>query len=171
MVMRPSIATAKRYPTARRRSLHFESIDELAAEVERICAARRAGHVTTTGNWTAAQIFEHVARLIEFSYDGFPFRASLPVRAASHVAKWIAWRRFTDWALRPGYRLPKTAGALLPSAEADYASAARLKTAIDRIRRGEPMRQPSPFEGRITHDQWVYGHLRHGELHLGFIHV
>ena len=33
------------------------------------------------------------------------------------------------------------------------------------------MRQPSPFEGRITHDQWVYGHLRHAELHLSFIQL
>jgi hypothetical protein len=37
-----------------------------------------------------------------------------------------------------------------------------------RIEIGERMEQPSPVEGRITHDQWRYFQLRHVELHLRF---
>jgi hypothetical protein len=153
-----------------RRVLHFESVDLLAAEIERIVAAQHAGHLAALGNWTPAQIFEHLARFIEFSYEGFPFRASWPVRTVSYAAKWIAWKRFVDWSLRPGFRIPAYADALEPDPWADFdVATARLHAALLRIRRGQPMRAPSPFEGAISHEQWVYVHLRHAELHLSFL--
>jgi hypothetical protein len=154
----------------RRRALRLESIDQLAAEVDRLVAAQHAGHLAAYGNWTAAQIFEHLARFIECSYEGFPFQASLPLRAVSHLMKWIAWKRFVDLALRPGYQVP--AQALVPDEWADFdVATARLRAALYRIQRGDPMRAPSPFEGPISHDQWVYVHLRHAELHLSFLDV
>jgi Protein of unknown function (DUF1569) len=137
--------------TPPRRFLCFESIDDLTAEIDRLVAAQRNGHLVANGNWTAAQNFEHLARFIECSYEGFEFRAAWPVRAVSHVAKWIAWKRFVDWALRPGFRVPHP--ALEPDEWADFDVAlARLRAQLERIRRGEPMRQPSPFEGSISHD-------------------
>jgi Protein of unknown function (DUF1569) len=154
----------------RRRVLHFDSVDDVAAEVERIVAAQHAGHLEALGNWSAAQIFEHLAKFIEFSYEGFPFRARWPLRAVSYLAKWIAWKRFVDFALRPGHRIPAYADALQPDAWADFdVATARLHAALVRIRRGQPMRAPSPFEGTISHQQWVYVHLRHAELHLSFL--
>lgn len=151
-----------------RRFLCFESIGELAADVDRIVAAQQSGRLRAGGNWTAAQIFDHLARFIEGSYDGFEFRAAWPVRAASHVAKWVAWKRFVDWSLRPGFRVPHT--GLEPDEWADFdVATARLRAQLERIQGGEEMRQPSPFEGAISHDQWVYVHLRHAELHLGFL--
>jgi Protein of unknown function (DUF1569) len=153
-----------------RRELHFDSIEALTAEIDRLVAAQHAGHLQATGHWTPAQIFDHLARFVEFSYEGFPFRASWPLRAVSHVAKWTAWKRFVDWALRPGFQIPANAEAVKPDPWADFdVATARLHAALDRIRRGEPMRAPSPFEGRITHDQWVYVQLRHAELHLSFL--
>lgn len=158
--------------TAACRTLRFDSIDALAAEVDRLISAQHAGHLEAHGNWTPAQIFEHLAKFVEFSYEGFPFRAGLPLRAVSYALKWIAWKRFVDFSLRPGYAVPKGGEALLPDEWADFDVAAeRLQAALFRIKRGEPMRAPSPFEGRITHDQWVYVHLRHAELHLSFLDV
>ncbi len=157
-------------PTAPRRFLVFESIGDLTAEVDRLVAAQRTGHLVAGGNWTPAQVFDHLARFIECSYDGFAFRAAWPVRVASHAAKWIAWKRFVDWALQPGFAVPHT--DLEPDAWADFdVATARLRDQVARIRCGEPMRQPSPYEGALTHDQWVYVHLRHAELHLGFLEV
>jgi hypothetical protein len=159
-----------RQSAPRRRTLRLDSIDLLAADVDRLVSAQHAGHLEAHGNWTPAQIFEHLARFIEFSYEGFPFRASLPLRAVSHVMKWVAWKRFVDFALRPGFAVPKGASALLPDEWADFdVAAGRLRAALFRIKRGEPMRAASPFEGAITHDQWVYFHLRHAELHLSFL--
>jgi hypothetical protein len=155
-----------------RRAVQFDSVEALNAEIDRIVAAHAAGRLRATGNWTSAQIFEHVARLIEFSYDGFPFRAAWHVRAVSHVAKWIAWKPFVRFALRPGHKLKGGEQALLPDANADFAAAtARLRAALVRIERGERMLQPSPYEGSISHEQWIYGHLRHAELHLSFLQL
>lgn len=151
-----------------RRTLRLDSIDELAAEIDRLVNAQHSGHLEAAGNWTPAQILDHLAVFMEFSYEGFPFRASWPVRAASHLAKWIAWQRFVDWALRPGFRIPNP--ALEPDQWADFdVAAARLRAQVNRIRRGEPMTAPSPWEGALTQDQWIYVHLRHAELHLSFL--
>jgi len=158
--------------TSPRRPLSLASIDELAVEIERLVAAQHAGHLEAHGNWTGAQIFEHLARFIEFSYEGFPFRASLGMRFVSHAMKWIAWKRFVDFALRPGHPIPKGAEALQPDEWADFdVSAARLRAGVYRIQRGEPMRAASPFEGSISHEQWEYVHLRHAELHLSFLSI
>ena len=164
------MSTTAGHRPRRRRVVAFASIDELLADVEAIIEAQQSGRLHATGGWTPAQICEHLAKMVEFSYDGFPFRASWPVRIASHLAKWIAWKRFVDWSLQPGYKLPARFQALVPDARAEFsASVARLRLALERIRRREPMLQPSPFEGRITHEQWVYAHLRHAELHLSFL--
>jgi uncharacterized protein DUF1569 len=153
-----------------RRAVNLHSMDEFVAEIERIANAYHSGGIRTTGNWTAAQVLEHLAKLIEFSYDGFPFRVSWPIRAVSHVAKWLAWERFIKWSFQPGYLLPEYARALLSSPDAEFDPAAgRLRAALARIQSGESMLQPSPFEGRLTHEQFVYVHLRHAELHLSYI--
>lgn len=165
-----SFSMNARRATPERRFLVFESIGDLSAEVDRIVAAQHDGHLAANGNWTPGQIFDHLAKFIEFSYEGFPFRAGWPVRAVSYVAKWIAWKRFVDWSLQPGFRIPHA--ALQPDEWADFdVAAARLRAQLDRIRRGEEMTEPSPFEGTITSDQWVYVHLRHAELHLSFLGV
>jgi hypothetical protein len=156
------------HTTSRRRNVRFESIDDLAQEIDRLVAAQREGHLVANGNWTPAQILDHLARFMEFSYEGFPFRASWPVRAVSYTAKWIAWKPFVNWALRPGFQVPHE--ALRPDDWADFDIAtARLRAQVERVRRGEPMTAASPFEGPISHDQWVYAHLRHAELHLSFL--
>jgi hypothetical protein len=155
-----------------RRALRLDSIDALSADVDRLVAAQHAGHLEAHGNWTPAQIFDHLAKFIECSYEGFPFRAAWPLRVVSHAMKWIAWKRFVDFSLRPGFKLTPRAEALLPDEWADFdVATARLRAALRRIQRGEPMTAESPFEGAITHDQWLYVHLRHAELHLSFLEI
>jgi hypothetical protein len=86
------------------------------------------------------------------------------------VAKWVAWRPFIDWVFQPGRVLPAYAEPLLPDPWADFDIAtARLHAALARIERGERMTASSPWEGALTHEQWLYSHLRHAELHLSFL--
>jgi hypothetical protein len=154
---------------AARRPLQFHSFRELQDEVCRIMQSDERGEVRTTGNWTAGQIFQHVGRFIEFSLDGFPFRVSWPTRLFCTVLKWISWRHLLWLAFRPGYPLP--AAALAPGSSVTVPEgAAYLLDQLERVDRGHTMTQPSPFEGRITHAQWVEAHLRHAELHFSFIH-
>jgi hypothetical protein len=73
-------------------------------------------------------------------------------------------------AFRPGFQNPPEAAALEPAAELSLEEAvAYLRRQIERIRRGERMTQVSAVEGPYSHEQWVYIHLRHAELHLSFL--
>lgn len=154
---------------AERRPLQLHSIRELEDEVNRIVQSSERGRVRTTGDWTAGQILQHVGRLLEFSLDGFPFRAPWPTRLICTVMKWLSWPLLLRLAFRPGHRLP--AAALEPSPAVTVGEAAAyLLGQLARVQRGQAMVQPSPFEGHISHAQWVKAHLRHAELHFSFIH-
>ena len=151
-----------------RRSLHFENMDDLAAEVERLETS--ADRIRPLGNWSAAQVFQHLGKFIEFSFDGFPFRYGWAIRMACWVLRQISWRWLVALSFRPGFRNPAVAAALEPDPAVKSETAGPyLRRQIERIRHGERMTQPSPAEGPITHEQWVYAHLRHAELHLSFL--
>jgi hypothetical protein len=47
-------------------------------------------------------------------------------------------------------------------------AAAYLRQQIGRIRSGERMTRACLVEVPYSHEEWLYIHLRHGELHLGF---
>ena len=53
-----------------RRTLHFNSLDEIAADVEMLTKARE---IKTLGNWSAGQVVQHVATTMNKSIDGFSF--------------------------------------------------------------------------------------------------
>jgi hypothetical protein len=153
-----------------RRPLHLETIDELVAEVDRLAAAEAAGTVRRLGNWSPAQAFQHLGRFIEFSFDGFPFRYPWPMRLVCRILRLISWRWLVALALRPGFKNPPAAAAVEPDPSVPLETAtAYLRGQLERIRRGERMTQPSPAEGWVLHEQWVYAHLRHAELHLSFL--
>jgi hypothetical protein len=72
--------------------------------------------------------------------------------------------------MRPGFRNPSQAAVLEPDAAVTLDSAvAYLRQQVDRIRRGEQMTHAEAFEGLYSHEQWLYAHLRHAELHLSFL--
>jgi hypothetical protein len=147
-------------------------MDDLAAEVERVVAAEAAGRVRPLGNWSAAQVLQHLGRLIEFSLDGFPFRYPWHLRLGARLIRLISWRWLLALAFRPGFRNPPQAAALEPDPAVTLDEAAGyLRRQLARIRAGERMTRPSPAEGPITHEQWVLAHLRHAELHLSFLDV
>jgi hypothetical protein len=57
-----------------------------------------------------------------------------------------------------------------PSLSIDFA-AAYLQAQIARIHNGERMTQECSVEGPYSHEQWIYIHLRHAELHLSFLAI
>jgi hypothetical protein len=153
-----------------RRTLHLSSIEEHSAEVDRVLAAHAAGELRTLGNWSAAQILQHIGRLIEFALDGFPFRYPWYYRAATWQLKFVAWRWLLARAFRPGFRNPPVAAALEPDPHLSLETAANyLRGPLARLAAGEQMTHPSPAEGRISHAQWLEAQLRHAELHLSFL--
>jgi hypothetical protein len=155
---------------ANRRPVHFQSIDELAVEVDRITAAAAAGNVRPLGNWSPAQILWHIGRFIELSFDGFPFRYRRGPPWVLRLFRLLAWRRLIALAFRPGFKNPPEAAALEPDPSVSLVGAsAYLKRELARIHNGEQMTQACSIDGPYSHEQWVYIHLRHAELHLSFL--
>ena len=61
-----------------RRTVHFENLEQILADVESL---DRSEHRRSLGNWTPAQIVEHVSIFIDASLDGFPDeRLAAPLR-------------------------------------------------------------------------------------------
>lgn len=144
-----------------RRQLRFESLDELAAEVDRLAA----GPVRCLGNWSFGQICRHLAMVMNQSIDGVPFRAPFPLGLIAPLFK--SW--FLNRGFPAGGRFPTKAKQYLePGAVDDAAGVSELRAAIARQNR-ETARQPSPFFGAMTLEDWTKLHLRHAELHLSFV--
>jgi hypothetical protein len=155
---------------ATRRPVYLRTLDELVAEVERLTAAAAAGKVRPLGNWSPAQVFWHIGRLVELSFDGFPFRYRRGPEWISRLLRLLAWRWLIALAFRPGFKNPSEAATLEPDPSVSLdGAAAYLKQQVARIRNGERMTQECSVEGPYTHEQWVYIHLRHAELHLSFL--
>ena len=144
-------------PHRQRRSLTLDTMAEYRHEVERLDAARKHGSLERVGNWSLDQCCQHLDRWIEFSIDGFPFRDAWPYRLLGRIVRLVSWRWLVSLALRPGFMNPQTAQAVEPdSVIAPGDGVQFLLSQISRIEKGERMTQPSPVEGRITHDQWCY---------------
>jgi hypothetical protein len=163
-------ATIDTRRVANRRPVHLPTIDDLVAEVDRVIAAASAGKVRPLGNWSPAQVLWHIGRLIELSFDGFPFRYRRGPEWITRLFRLLAWRRLIALAFRPGFKNPPEAAGLEPDPSVSLdAAAAYLAHQVARIRNGERMTQECSIEGPYTHQQWVYIHLRHAELHLSFL--
>ncbi len=150
-----------------RRSLRFNSIDELLAEIDRIVAADKGGRLRCSGNWTAGQIFGHLAGWIEYAYEGYPMKVPWFIR--------MLIRRKRDTYLREGMpagvRIPRAEGGTYSTqAYPTEEGASRLRKALRRLKNREPARYDSPAFGRMSDDERIALNLRHAELHLSFLH-
>lgn len=148
-----------------RRTLSFQSLDDILSDAETL-----ASHppIRTTGNWTAAQIIQHIATFIDWSIDGFPFTAPLPLRVFGRMIRKGAQRKPAP----RGLKAPK--GIMDHVVPADYAlddAMRSLRAAVMRVRAGKRMDKPSPLFGKLSHDEWMRIHCRHAEMHFGFMHA
>jgi hypothetical protein len=153
-----------------RRRVRLQTIEDLSAAAERIVAAAAAGKVRPLGNWTPAQVLWHIGKLIELSFDGFPFRYQRGPAWITRLIRFLSWRWLIWLAFRPGFQNPSYAAVLEPNPGLALDEAvAYLRQQLGRIRKGERMTQASGVEGTYSHEEWVYIHLRHAELHLSFL--
>ena len=149
---------------AARRSLHFTSLPQIVDDAETVLD----GPHHTTGNWTAGQIIDHVAGLIDLSNgETESFEVPLPVKLFGRGLKLIGAHRKP---FKPGLKPPPSVWQkLAPAAEISEADGlARLKHAVGVASRS-PMTTPSPLFGKLSHEDWVILHCRHAELHFSFM--
>jgi hypothetical protein len=120
---------------APRRELSFHCTGCLKEDLAKIEAADRAGTLRVTGNWTAGENLDHVAKTIEFSIDGFPpeVRIAWPVRM---IARLMKGRMTSGKTLPAGFKIPQNASYMMPRSGCSFEDGlARLRTVLDRLDR------------------------------------
>lgn len=149
-----------------RRSVRFQSIDDLRAEARRLAHADQTDGLTRLGNWTLGQALNHLATWINFAYEGFPSGAKPPLFI--RVALRFMRKKMLDGGLPAGVNIPKVEGGTYGvEVVSTQEGLARLEHALQRLET-EPTRHPSPAFGAMTKDESIKLNLRHAELHLGF---
>jgi len=152
-----------------RRALRYDSLDAFMTEVESVVDAEQAGNLRSAGNWTAGQIFGHLATWIDYGFDGLPFKPPVVIKVLLRVLRMK--NRFVNGKLPAGVKIPRLPGGTLGREEmTTQAGLLKLRAAVERLKANAPDRE-HPIFGWLTHDEWIKIHLRHDELHLGFLSV
>ena len=144
-----------------RRKVRYQSLEELRLDIDFF-----AHHeYVTVGNWSYAQILTHLAKVMNASFDGFPFLMPWPIRVAVRLIR----KPILRTGFPSGFKAPKKADSLMPSASADLETALEeIHKAILRLQDHVPNKPHAVF-GLLSYQEWVQLHLRHAELHMSFV--
>src|SRR5215475_8579222 len=111
-----------------RRQLHFNSLEDIRADVEMLAANP---NLRTLGNWSAGQIFQHLAVSLNSCMDGFGFTIPWFMRFMAKLFK----SRILHSRMGPGFNLPKNAAEkLLPPPTSLESGLQNFRHALDRLK-------------------------------------
>lgn len=166
--MEPRGEQVRTKAVAERRSLRFESVQDIRQELTRLEDALRAGRLRTLGNWTPGQVFNHLAMFISYAYEGYPPGLREPGAALRLVFK-LMKKRFLHKPMGAGIRIPGVPGGTVGTEPCSPDEGLRnLRAWLDRLEASPPT-IANPLLGSLTHDEWRNLQCRHCELHLGFL--
>jgi len=144
-----------------RRKVKYASLQEVLADAERLSR----GNIKALGNWSAGQIFLHLARSMNSSIDGSDARFPWFLRMMARLMK----KKMLAGPMPAGYKSPAgVARAVEPGPTSTEDGLKALRAAITRQER-ESNRARSPFFGELTRDEWTQLHLNHAALHMSFL--
>jgi hypothetical protein len=144
-----------------RRKLDYASFEEMLADADRLAS----GPVKVLGNWSAGQIFRHLALAYNGSIDGFTMTFPWPLRMMARVFK----KKLINGSMPPGFNLPSEgAKAIAPGETTTAEGLADLHSAVARLER-ESHRAKHPMFGDLSKEQWNTIHLNHASLHMSFL--
>ena len=117
------------------------------------------------GNWSAGQIFKHLATVYNASIDGINMSFPWPMCMIAKLFK----SKMIHGAMPPGFKLPaEGAKQLMPEPTSTEEGLAALHEAVARLQR-EPHRAKHPVLGDLTREEWNSIHLNHAGLHMSFL--
>ena len=144
-----------------RRTVRYESFDELLAEVEQFANLP----TRTLGNWSVGQIYKHMALAIDAIIHGDPFSVTAPVQWLLRV---FLKKRMLTRTLDPGFQLPKKAASMIPAPISTAEGLDLLRAAVRRIQSTDTRSLHGGF-CKITNEEWDAFQFRHCEMHMSFI--
>ncbi len=142
-----------------RRQVRYQSLDDLRGDAERLAGDQ---NVTTLGNWSQGQIYEHLARALDTSIDGSDMSFPAPARWMMSL---LMKKKFLYKEIPAGF---KVSGKVVPDETSVEQGLDSLRQAIDR-QQSESSRVMHPGFGRLTNEEWEAFHLRHAEMHMSFL--
>ncbi|MFO0959508.1 MAG: DUF1569 domain-containing protein [Isosphaeraceae bacterium] len=142
-----------------RRTLRFESFDEVMPHVERLLSE---GHVTV-GRWTLAQICHHLAVVLRRHVD---LPASTRFDPADRAGEEGKRRMLESGVLPDGIDAPP--GASPDAVGSDREEAENLRAAIAYYRSSSGPAIPHRVFGPLTKEEWDRFELVHLAHHLSF---
>ena len=142
-----------------RRSIGFEQVSQVMPEVRRLLAGHR-----TVGNWSLAQICDHLRRSFVGSMEGFDLRNH-------RVKRFFLRRKMLDVALTKGIPPNWTVDRrLTPPSRLDLAEAVEgLDEVIERYQTHSGGLHPHPLFGKLSREVWTRVHCVHCAHHLSFV--
>jgi hypothetical protein len=144
-----------------RRQVSYGSLQDVLADAQRLSR----GNIKSLGNWSAGQVFLHLARAMNSSIDGTDANFPLWLCVMARLFK----KKLLAGPMPPGFQLPaRAAETFVPGPTSTEEGLAALQAAIARQER-ESSRAPSPVFGKITRDEWNQIHLMHSTLHMSFL--
>ena len=150
---------------AERRTLHFDSLEDIEADLDALRAASDAGTLRNTGNYTPGQVLHHLARwMTRYAERDLPKNMPLHMKLIGRVMK--------GRVLKKGFPagLPGPEGKAQPEPDVSFAEGEAYLRRMHDVMRTSDFGHQNPFLGTLTHADCVQIHLRHCELHLGFLH-
>jgi hypothetical protein len=144
--------------TPGRRTLQYQSLDEVMPEVERLLA----GH-TTVGNWSLAQICRHLATVMRRVVD-------LPASTPHDPSKWVGEdqkRQILESGMLPE-NLPAPPQVVPAETLGEREEAEGLRQAIAYYKASAGPVIPHRLFGPLSKDEWDRLQLIHVAHHLSF---
>jgi hypothetical protein len=144
-----------------RRDLHFNSLEEVLADAEKLVASPTT---KTLGNWPLDRLIDHLATTMNCAIDGTSFKAPWFIRLVAPLFK----RRMLTKKMPAGFNLPKAAETeFYPSTSSAQDALRNLRSAAARLQ-SEKIAPSHPVFRKLTREECIQLHLRHSELHLSF---
>ncbi|HEU5116839.1 MAG TPA: DUF1569 domain-containing protein [Isosphaeraceae bacterium] len=145
--------------TEGRRTLRFQTADEIMPDVERLLAGYR--HV---GHWSLGQICNHLATSMRRVID-------MPASTPQDPSQWVSEARkqevFASGMLPEG--IPAPPQALPPQATDEKAEAENLRQAIAYFQASPGPVVPHRVFGPLSREEWERLQLIHCAHHLSFV--
>ncbi len=144
-----------------RRQLDYASFEELLADADRLSS----GPVKVLGNWSAGQIFSHLAIVYNGSIDGLSMPFPWYLRMVARLFK----NKLLSGPMPAGIKPPAEAAKVLaPEPTSTAEGLVQLHAAVARLQR-ESHRAQHPVFGELSKEEWNKIHLKHASLHMSFL--